>query len=95
MSAMHQCGLEDKLSELGLNRPQIAAALGNIVVRMAQHCSKLATHAWLKDTSGLGELIDYDFEKMDFNRLYRASDSLVIALKTMETLLQHGDREDI
>ena len=26
---MRQCGLEDKLSELGLNRPQIAAAVGN------------------------------------------------------------------
>jgi len=35
LSAMRQCGLEDKLSELGLNRPQIAAAVGNIVARMA------------------------------------------------------------
>ena len=34
LSAMRQCGLEDKLSELGLNRPQIAAALGNIIGRM-------------------------------------------------------------
>ena len=74
--AMRQCGLEDKLSELGLNRPQIAAAVGNIVARMAQPCSELATHAWLKDTSALGELIDFDFEAMDLNRLYRASDAL-------------------
>jgi hypothetical protein len=86
LSAMRQCGLQDKLGELGLNRPQIAAAVGNIVARMAQPCSELATHAWLKDTSALGELIDYDFEKMDLNRLYRASDALY---KHREALQEH------
>src|SRR5450756_425172 len=30
LSVMRQYGLEDKLSALGLNRPQIAAAVGNI-----------------------------------------------------------------
>ena len=86
LAAMRQCGLEDKLSELGLNRPQIAAAVGNIVARMAQPGSELATHAWLKDTSGLGELIDYNFEAMDLNRLYRASDALY---KHRDALQEH------
>ena len=86
LSAMRQCALEDKLTELGLNRAQIAAAVGNIVARMAQPCSELATHAWLKDTSALGELIDYDFEKIDLNRLYRACDALY---KHREALQDH------
>ena len=86
LSAMRLCGLEDKLGELGLNRAQMAAALGNIVARMAQPCSELATHAWLKDTSGLGELIDFDFQAMDLNRLYRASDALY---KHREALQEH------
>ncbi len=86
LSAMRQCGLQDKLSELGLNRPQIAAALGNIIARMAQPGSELATHAWLKDTSALGELIDFDFEAMDLNRLYRASDALY---KHRDALQEH------
>ena len=86
LTAMRRCGLEDKLSELGLNRAQIAAALGNIVARMAQPGSELATHAWLKDTSGLGELIDFDFQTMDLNRLYRASDALY---KHREALQEH------
>ena len=86
LSAMRQCALQDKLTELGLNRAQIAAAVGNIVARMAQPCSELATHAWLKDTSALGELIGYDFEKMDLNRLYRASDALY---KHREALQDH------
>jgi transposase len=86
LAAMRQCGLQDKLSELGLNRPQIAAAVGNIVARMAQPGSELATHAWLKDSSALGELIDFDFQAMDLNRLYRASDALY---KHRQALQEH------
>lgn len=74
--AMRQCGFEEKLAELGFNRPQIAAAVGNIVGRMAHPGSELATHAWLQQRTALGELIDFDFETMDLNRLYRASDAL-------------------
>ena len=76
LSAMRQCGLQDKLSELDLSRLQIAAAVGNIIGRMAQPGSELATHAWLQQRSALGELIDCNFEAMDLNRLYRASDAL-------------------
>ena len=83
LSVMRQCGFEDKLAELGLNRPQIAAAVGNIIGRMAHPGSELATHAWLQQRSALGELIGYDYEAMDLNRLYRASDALY---KHRETL---------
>ena len=86
LSVMRQCGLEDKLRELGLNRPQIAAAVGNIIGRMARPGSELATHAWLQQRSALGELIGYDFEAMDLNRLYRASDALY---KHREALQDH------
>lgn len=86
LSAMRQYGLEDKLAELGLNRPQIAAAIGNIVGRMAHPGSELATHAWLQQRSALGELIGFDFESMDLNRLYRACDALY---KHREALQDH------
>ena len=76
LSVMRQCGFEQQLAGLGLNRPQIAAVLGNIIGRMAHPGSELATHAWLQQRSALGELIDFDFEAMDLNRLYRASDAL-------------------
>ena len=86
LSVMRQCGFEDKLAELGLNRPQIAAAVGNIIARMAHPGSELATHAWLQQRSALGELIGFDFEAMDLNRLYRASDALY---KHREALQEH------
>jgi len=86
LSAMRQCGLEDKLAELGLNRPQIAAAIGNIVGRMAHPGSELATHAWLQQRSALGELIGFEFESMELSRLYRSSDALY---KHREALQDH------
>ncbi len=60
--------------------------MGNIVGRMAHPGSELATHAWLAQRSALGELIDFDFEAMDLNRLYRASDALY---KHREALQDH------
>ncbi|MCW8178002.1 hypothetical protein D8B25_22385, partial [Verminephrobacter aporrectodeae subsp. tuberculatae] len=53
---------------------------------MALPCSELATHAWLKDQSALGELLEFDFQAMDLNRLYRASDALY---KHREALQEH------
>lgn len=76
LSAMRQCGFEDKLTALGFNRAQIAAAVGNIVGRIAHPGSELATYKWLQTRSALGELIAFDYESMDLNRLYRASDAL-------------------
>ena len=76
LSAMRQCAFEDKLAALGLNRPQIAAAVGAVIARMAHPGSELATHAWLQRRSALGELMGFDFEAMDLNRMYRASDVL-------------------
>jgi len=78
LSVMRQCGFEEILTELGFNRRQVAAAVGTVVGRMAKPGSELATHAWLQQRSGLGELIDFDFEGMDLNRLYRISDALYL-----------------
>ncbi len=44
LTAMRQLGFEDKLAELGFNKPQIAAAIGNVVGRMAAQASELATY---------------------------------------------------
>jgi transposase len=76
LHAMDQLALPDKLVELGFNRHQLAAALGNIVARMAFPASERASHQWLQQRSGLGELLGYDFEAMGLDRLYQASDQL-------------------
>ena len=71
---MEQLALRDKLTALGFNRHQLAAVAGNILARMAFPASELASHQWLQQRSGLGELLGYDFESMGRDRLYQASD---------------------
>ena len=86
LATIRQLGFEDKLAELGFNHPQIAAAVGNVIGRMAAPASELATHAWLQHRTALGELIGYDYEGMDLQRLYRSADML---LKHRDALERH------
>lgn len=63
LHAMSQLKLSEKLKELGFNRHQLAAAMGNIIARMAFPASERASLDWLQQRSGLGELIGYDFDR--------------------------------
>ena len=67
LAAAQQVGLEVKLTALGFNRHQLAAALGLLVGRMVYPASELATPQWLQQRSGLGELLGYDFSTLDLN----------------------------
>jgi transposase len=87
LHAVQQLGLESLLQELGLNRHQRAAALGNIIGRMTCPGSEVATHQWLQQRSALGELIDYDYEGMAAKRLYAVSDQLWSHRDTLEARL--------
>ena len=69
LATIRQLGFEQKLAELGFNPPQIAAALGNVIGRMAAPASELATYAWLQHRTALGELIGYDYQGMALQRL--------------------------
>ena len=54
----------DLLAELGLNAPMRAAAVGAIVGRLARPGSERATWGWLRRRSGLGEMLDFDFQAL-------------------------------
>lgn len=75
--AMQQVGFHELLIECGLSGPLRAAILGVIIGRMAAPDSEAATHRWLGQQSGLGELLDVDFDRMPLMTLYRASDALM------------------
>jgi len=85
LSAVQQLGLDLKLEALGFNGPQCQAALGNLIARMVEPASELATHQWLQQRSGLGELLGADFGKMELKQLYRASDKLYANKAALET----------
>jgi len=79
--------LGEKLKALGFNGPQLAAATGTIIGRMCQPGSELATHYWLQNVSGLGELIDYDFNKINLYQMYKISDQLLNNKEAIENHL--------
>ncbi|MEK7075006.1 MAG: transposase, partial [Patescibacteria group bacterium] len=71
---------------LRINGKIRSAIVGSVIGRMAKPASELATHEWLQTQSGLGELIEVDFEGLSLSNLYRASDALV---KHREALEEH------
>ena len=93
LHAVKQLTLDDKLKSLGFNQHQLAASLGTIIGRMASPASELATHGWLQTISGLGELIDYDFEGMGLDRLYQVSDQLWKHREAIEAHLYQQERD--
>ena len=93
LEALRRLGLDRRLGELGFNRHQLSAAIGTIIGRMVQPGSELATHQWLQQRSGLGELLDYDFNALDLTRLYRVSDQLLAHRAALEAHLYHQERD--
>ena len=65
------------LKAVGFNGVESAVAIGSIIARMAEPGSETATWQWLRERSGLGELIDFDYESISPMRLYRTSDLLI------------------
>lgn len=87
LEAFHSLKLGEHLKTLGFNGPQLAAAIGTIIGRMCHPASELATHYWLQNVSGLGELIDYDFSKTNMYKMYSISDQLLKNKEEIEKYL--------
>jgi hypothetical protein len=87
LHAASELGLIETLNELGVNGVVQASILGNLIGRMGQPGSELATWNWLQQHSALGELIDVDFLSMSHMSLYRASDVLMKHREVIETRL--------
>ena len=85
--AMDRLRLRELLAGLGLGPGLLAAAVGNVVGRMAHPASERETRRWLAERSALGELLDADFETMGSMRLYRASDALLAHRDAIEDRL--------
>lgn len=92
LEALKQLKLDDKLKELGFNRHQRNAAIGAIIGRMTVPGSELATHYWLQNHTGLGELLGYDYESMSLTRMYDVSDLLFKNKKQLERHLYERER---
>lgn len=85
LHAIAQLGLVEKLTALDINGVGRACILGNLIGRIAEPASELATWQWLQTRSALGELLDVDFQGLSHMRLYRASDALMQHRDAIET----------
>ena len=87
MHAVRQLQLDQKLTALGFNKIDSAAALGSIIGRMISPGSELQTHDWLQSRTGLGELLDHDYGSTSLTRLYTISDTLLKHQAALEAFL--------
>ena len=92
LETLKRLKLDDKLKELGFNMHQLNAAIGTIIGRMAVPGSELATHYWLQNHTGLGELLGYDYESMSLTRIYHISDLTLKYKKQLERHLYERER---
>jgi transposase len=83
--------VDRKLRNLGLNRLQLAVALGVIAGRMIVPGSERATHQWLQNITGLDELMGVDLSNVSLDSVYKASDLL---LKNKVALEEHLRRTE-
>ena len=87
LTVLEQLGMPDKLRQLGLTAPQLNAAVGLVIARMATPGSELSTHNWLQEHSGLGELLGWDFARTSLTQLYQVTDLLLKHKEVMEKFL--------
>jgi len=92
LEAFRSLKLDGKLRELGFSGPQLAAAIGTIIGRMCLPGSELATHNWLQNITGLGELIDFDYGKTSLYSLYKISDQLFKHKDVLESHLYNQEK---
>jgi transposase len=92
---LHFCSqlhLQQKLRDLGFSQKEIALSLGTIIARAVFPKSERATYEWLKVSSGLGELINFDFNKTTLDHLYKISDLLLQHKEELEKHLESAQQ---
>ena len=87
LHAIRTLKIDESLKSAGFNTVDLAGAIGQIVGRIAHPGSERQTLRWLQQSSSLGELWGYDFERLSLTRLYRVSDALVGCQAKVEAAL--------
>jgi transposase len=84
----NQLKLPEQLQKLGLSKTDATIALGSIIARGVHPSSEREAYRWLCTSSGLGELLDFDFTKTTLHKLYKISDTLLSHKDALETALE-------
>jgi hypothetical protein len=77
LNVANKLQLPQILSSIGLTDDHVNSALALVIGRMAKPGSELATYRWLREKSGLGDLLNTNFSERSIMALYRAADKLI------------------
>ena len=82
--------LPELFRSMNLSRTEIALSLATIIARAIFPASERATFSWLRNQSGLGELLEFDFHDISLQKLYDVSDLL---LRHKDCIERHLEKE--
>ncbi len=91
-NAIKELCLDKKLKELGLSKRQVEVAIGAIVGKLAIAKSELAIYEWLKNESGLDEIMDTNFSKLAPRKVYEITDVLLSKKNKIEKYLEQKEK---
>lgn len=87
LTQLKELGFFDILETLSFNQKQQQYAAAQVCARMVHPASERETARWLRETSGMGELLDADFSHISDHTLHRVGDQLLTHKKTIEEQL--------
>lgn len=88
-----QLQLPQQLAKLGFSKTDLSIALGSIIGRAVFPKSERATYDWLCHRSGMGELLNFDFQKSSLDKLYHISDKLLAHKESLETHFENVEKD--
>ena len=91
--ALEQLDMRKCLEQAGFEGEDSDLALAHIISRAVFPASEHATAEWLKDNSGVCELMGIDANKVSHHKLYRISSMLSNEQERIETYLSHKTNE--
>lgn len=92
LETIRKLQLDAELIRLGFTKRQVEVTIGVIIGRLAGCVSEKATFEWLKNISGLGELLDTGFESLAMESVYRAADRLLEKKHLLESFLYQKEK---
>jgi len=93
LSQMQELGFMKILEGQGFSRKQQQYAVAQVIGRMAHPDSERETARWLRETSGLDELLEADFSLVSDNILHRTADLLYGSKEKIEEQLSQRTRD--
>jgi len=87
ITQINKLGFFDLLETLKFTHKQQQYATAQVCARMVHPASERETARWLRETSGMGELLDADFSHISDHTLHRIGDQLLINKNAIEERL--------